>query len=126
MAVKNLFFLCFINLLLQYQKYHLCVPGLPLGLLGFSVVGRSLVQVPIDGSCGWKRSPSMLFRCLLIFLVAGEDVFSLCFRLLMICVVGEETFVSVFHVSCGGKVIVSVFQLPSDVSCGWRLYLCFF
>jgi hypothetical protein len=89
------------------------------------VVGRSLDQVPIDVSCSWKRSASLLFRCLLIFLVAVEDVFSLCFRLLVISVVGEETFVSVFYVSCGGKVIVYVFQLPSDVSIGWRLSLCF-
>jgi hypothetical protein len=93
------------------------------------VVGRSLVQEPIDGSCGWKRSPFFVVQLPFNFVfVAGEDVFSLCFRLLTFSVVGEETLVSVFHgssyVSCGGKGIVSVFQLPSDVSCGWRLSLC--
>ncbi len=109
-----------------YQKYHLCVPGVPLGILAFSVVGRSLVQMPIYGSCSWKRS---LFN----FFVAGEDVFSLCFKLLMFSVVGEETLVSEFHVStvagyCMFPVAEKASSLCSNylvISCGWRLSLCF-
>jgi hypothetical protein len=74
--------------------------------------------MPIDGSCGWKRS---LFN----FFVAGEDVYSLCFKLLMFSVVGEETLVSEFKYLasyCMFPVAEKVLSLCSNylVSCGWR------